>query len=48
MHGEYQTKGPGADPAGRVPWSSQLAAAEAAPFMTVDFIDGKEWLPAYH
>ncbi|ONK67598.1 uncharacterized protein A4U43_C05F1750 [Asparagus officinalis] len=48
LQGEYQTKGPGADPAGRVSWSSQLGEEETAPFMTVDFINGKEWLPAYN
>ncbi|KAG9457903.1 hypothetical protein H6P81_002411 [Aristolochia fimbriata] len=45
--GEYHCHGPGAEISGRVPWSKQLTEAEAEEFMSVDFIDGKEWLPVY-
>ncbi|XP_077239928.1 pectin lyase-like superfamily protein [Tasmannia lanceolata] len=45
--GEYHCHGPGADPENRVSWSKQLTEEQAARFMSVEFIDGKEWLPVY-
>lgn len=48
MLGEFNCTGPGADTSKRVPWSRRLDQAEAAKFLTVDFINGKEWLPAFY
>ncbi|VAH86465.1 unnamed protein product [Triticum turgidum subsp. durum] len=48
MLGEFNCTGPGADRSQRVPWSRQLDQAEAAKFLTVDFINGKDWLPAFY
>lgn len=47
-HGEYDCHGPGAVKEGRASWSKQLTEKEAAPFMSLDFINGKEWLPVYN
>ncbi|XP_052206884.1 probable pectinesterase 67 [Diospyros lotus] len=44
---EYKCHGPGAETHGRAPWTRLLSDEEAAPFLTVDFINGKEWLPAW-
>ncbi|CAL0300973.1 unnamed protein product [Lupinus luteus] len=44
---EYKTRGPGAAIQGRVPWSRQLTEQEVAPYLSIDYIDGKNWLPAY-
>ncbi|KAI4303131.1 hypothetical protein MLD38_038800 [Melastoma candidum] len=46
-HAEYQCHGPGAESEHRVQWSRQLTDEEAAPFLSIDFIDGKGWLPAW-
>ncbi|KAL3626610.1 hypothetical protein CASFOL_030159 [Castilleja foliolosa] len=46
-HAEYKCHGPGSDSVNRAHWSKQLADKEAAPFLTVDFIKGKEWLLAW-
>ncbi|KAK3418078.1 hypothetical protein EUGRSUZ_H04048 [Eucalyptus grandis] len=46
-HAEYHCHGPGAESSKRAPWSRQLTEEEAEPFMSIDFIDGKEWLPAW-
>ncbi|WOK93491.1 putative pectinesterase 67 isoform X1 [Canna indica] len=48
LYGEYECHGPGSEPGSRVPWSKQLSEEEASPFITIDFINGKEWLPAYY
>ncbi|RZC89082.1 hypothetical protein C5167_030778 [Papaver somniferum] len=48
FHAEYDTHGPGAEQEGRAAWSKQLTEKEAAPFMSIDFISGKEWLPVYN
>ncbi|XP_039128448.1 probable pectinesterase 67 [Dioscorea cayenensis subsp. rotundata] len=48
IYGEHKCSGPGANHYGRVPWSLQLSDEEAAPFLTVDYISGKQWLPAYY
>ncbi|CAL0309240.1 unnamed protein product [Lupinus luteus] len=47
LMGEYKTHGPGANVDGRVPWSRQLTDEEVAPYLSIDYIDGKNWLPAY-
>lgn len=45
-YAEYHDKGPGADPAARVPWSHQLTAAEAAQYQPRAFLAGKDhWDP---
>ncbi|TVU00627.1 hypothetical protein EJB05_53927, partial [Eragrostis curvula] len=48
MLAEYNCTGPGAEASKRVPWSRRLTTDEAAKYLTVDFINGKEWLPAYY
>lgn len=50
-HVEYETHGPGAAKEAkgkRVAWAKELTEEEAAPFMSIDFIEGKDWLPAWH
>ncbi|KAL8047514.1 hypothetical protein ABFX02_07G005200 [Erythranthe guttata] len=44
---EYKCHGPGSGPNNRVHWSKQLTDEDAAPFLSIDFIKGKEWLPAW-
>ncbi|XP_058208567.1 probable pectinesterase 67 [Rhododendron vialii] len=44
---EYDNHGPGSNTTSRAPWSKQLNEKEAAPYLSIDFIDGKEWLPAW-
>ncbi|KAK4775809.1 hypothetical protein SAY87_023770 [Trapa incisa] len=44
---EFHCHGPGYDPSNRAPWVKQLTEEEAAPFMSIDFIDGASWLPAW-
>lgn len=44
FYAEYKCSGPGANRAGRVPWSKELTDKQAAPFGSVAFIDGKQWL----
>ncbi|GAU27731.1 hypothetical protein TSUD_215400 [Trifolium subterraneum] len=46
-HAEYKNHGPGARSEGRAPWSRQLSDEQAAPFLDINYIDGKNWLPAY-
>ncbi|KAL6970774.1 putative pectinesterase 67 [Sarracenia purpurea var. burkii] len=46
-HAEYNCHGPGSDPTNRVSWSKQLNHKEASPFLSIDFINGKDWLPAW-
>lgn len=46
-HAEYKCHGPGSSFKGRAPWAKQLNDKEAAPFLSIDFIDGKQWLPAW-
>ncbi|CAI9118887.1 OLC1v1020514C1 [Oldenlandia corymbosa var. corymbosa] len=45
-HAEYNCHGPGSTPKDRAPWSKQLSDKEVAPFISLDFIHGKHWLPA--
>ncbi|TVU20544.1 hypothetical protein EJB05_36757, partial [Eragrostis curvula] len=44
FYGQYKCAGPGANYAGRVQWSRELTDEEAKPFISLDFIDGFEWL----
>lgn len=43
-YGEYKCYGPGANRTKRVKWSSSLSSDEAAPFLTMDMIGGRDWL----
>jgi pectinesterase len=43
-YAEYACTGPGANRSGRVKWSKVLTAAQAKPFSSVAFVDGKSWL----
>ncbi|KAM7256733.1 hypothetical protein ACFE04_012474 [Oxalis oulophora] len=47
FHAEYKCHGPGAESGNRTHWSRQLNEEEAENFMSIDFIDGKSWLPAW-
>jgi pectinesterase len=42
FYAEYQNTGPGADVHGRVPWSRQLNAAEAAQYTAIRFLAGAD------
>ena len=45
-YAEFHSKGPGANPAARVPWSHQLTRSQAAQFMPRVFLAGKDhWNP---
>lgn len=46
FYGQYKCSGPGANENGRAAWSHELTDDEAAPFLSLDFIDGASWLPA--
>lgn len=48
MLAEFNCTGPGADVTNRVPWSRRFSLNDAAKYLTIDFINGKEWLPAYY
>jgi pectinesterase len=41
-YAEYESTGPGANPAARLPWSHQLTAKEAAQYMPKMFLAGKD------
>lgn len=43
-YGQYKCSGPGATELGRVAWSHELSDAEAAPFISLAFIDGQDWV----
>lgn len=43
-YGQYKCSGPGATELGRVAWSHELSDAEAAPFLSLSFIDGQDWV----
>ncbi|MBZ5575573.1 MAG: pectin esterase [Acidobacteriia bacterium] len=46
FYAEFQSEGPGANPAARVPWSHQLTAEQAAGFTLPDFLKGADsWNP---
>ena len=44
---EYKCYGPGAPTTKRAKWAKQLNDKEVAPFLSIDFIKGKDWLPAW-
>lgn len=44
---EYKCHGPGAESDMRAPWAKQLSDEEVAPFLSIDFIDGTQWLPVW-
>ncbi|KAK1385572.1 Pectinesterase [Heracleum sosnowskyi] len=44
---EYKCYGPGAARDKRAKWAKQLTDKEVAPFLSIDFINGKDWLPAW-
>lgn len=46
FYAEYLDNGPGADPAHRISWSSQISYSEALFFTIAPFIQGDRWLPA--
>ncbi|RDX79873.1 putative pectinesterase 67, partial [Mucuna pruriens] len=46
-HAEYKCHGPGASVGRRAPWSRQLTEEEVAPFVSINYIDGKNWLPVW-
>ncbi|KAM3199367.1 putative pectinesterase 67 [Capsicum annuum] len=46
-HGEYKCSGPGSANNGRASWSKQLNDKEAMSFTSIEFIQGKQWLPAW-
>nr|GMD73965.1 probable pectinesterase 67 [Ipomoea batatas] len=46
-HAEYRCHGPGSATKDRAHWSKQLSEEEAAAFLSIDFIQGTEWLPAW-
>ncbi|XP_042516776.1 probable pectinesterase 67 [Macadamia integrifolia] len=48
LQGEYDCHGPGSNSSQRVSWAKQLTEEQASPFISIDFITGKEWLPVYH
>ncbi|XP_022776433.1 putative pectinesterase 63 [Durio zibethinus] len=44
FYGEFKSTGKGASPSARSPFTKHLTAAEAKPFLVLDFIDGTKWL----
>lgn len=46
-YGQYKCTGVGADTKGRVNWSKELTDAQARPFLSWDFVDGKQWIGKY-
>lgn len=44
---EYKCHGPGSEIKDRAPWTKQLNDKEVAPFLSIDFINGSEWLPVW-
>jgi hypothetical protein len=46
-YGQYKCSGPGSSEAGRVAWSRELTDWEAAPFLSLSFVDGEAWIPQY-
>lgn len=43
FYGQYKCSGPGANQAGRATFSRELTDAEAAPFLSLNYIDGGLW-----
>ncbi|KAJ4733863.1 Pectinesterase [Rhynchospora pubera] len=46
--GEDDCHGPGSDLQNRAEWARQFSKEEVEPFLSIDFINGTEWLPAYY
>ncbi|KAL4191237.1 hypothetical protein AMTRI_Chr07g28830 [Amborella trichopoda] len=44
FYGEFECMGPGSNRTLRASYSRELSPTEAAPFMDISYIDGKEWL----
>ncbi|KAK9724954.1 hypothetical protein RND81_05G111100 [Saponaria officinalis] len=44
---EYMNNGPGSTRSDRVAWSIEATDEAAALLLSIDFIDGKQWLPAW-
>ncbi|XP_052191100.1 probable pectinesterase 53 [Diospyros lotus] len=44
FYGQFKCWGPGAEHGERVSWSRELTWQEAKPFVSVDFVDGCDWL----
>ncbi|XP_022749057.1 probable pectinesterase 67 [Durio zibethinus] len=47
FHAEYQCYGPGSETNERAPWAKQLTEKEAEYLTSIDFINGKDWLPVW-
>ncbi|KAJ1699240.1 hypothetical protein LUZ63_007752 [Rhynchospora breviuscula] len=48
MIGEHDCHGPGADSKNRPEWARQFNKEEVEPLLSINFISGSEWLPAYY
>ncbi|KAJ3709233.1 hypothetical protein LUZ61_012938 [Rhynchospora tenuis] len=48
MIGERDCHGPGSDSQNRAEWARQFSKEEVEPFLSINFINGSEWLPAYY
>ncbi|KAJ7559877.1 hypothetical protein O6H91_04G106500 [Diphasiastrum complanatum] len=44
FYGQYKCSGPGSAENNRVTWSHELTDAQAAPFQSISFIQGQQWL----
>ncbi|XP_076940350.1 putative pectinesterase 14 [Bidens hawaiensis] len=44
IFGEHACSGPGSDFKGRVKFAKQLSVADATPYISIAYIDGKDWL----
>ncbi|XP_039118984.1 probable pectinesterase 53 [Dioscorea cayenensis subsp. rotundata] len=44
FYGQYKCTGAGANHGGRVSWSRELTDEEAKPFISLNFIDGLDWI----
>lgn len=47
LFGQYNCYGAGATAPDRVKWAKYLTPQEAKPFLSVNFINGKKWLPHF-
>lgn len=45
-YGEFQNRGTGANPSGRVNWSSQIAENNVHVYSVQNFIQGDQWIPS--
>lgn len=46
FYGELESSGPGANPAARVPWSTQISPEHGDAYSVRSFIQGDDWVPA--